>query len=132
MDVALADLFIRATLLISSDDVKVRIKSKGEIVRFMQQRLNTIDSGVERFREYVRLPIACGANPYLEVDLWNEERKIAVLFDSKEKLADIPLYRVARNEDVLLQKNGIKVVRLLLEDVCENLDYVLKQVEILV
>ena len=84
-----------------------------------------------RFRVYERLIIAYGANPYLEVDLWNEERKIAVLFDSKEKLADISLYRIARNEDVLLQKNGIKVVRLLLEDVCENLDDVLKQIELL-
>ena len=103
VDEALADLFIRATLSISSDEEKVRIKSKGEIVRFLQQRLNTIQGGLGRFREYVRLPIACGANPYLEVDLWNEERKVVVLFDSKGKLADILLYRVARNEDVLLQ-----------------------------
>ena len=131
VDEALADLFIRVTMSISSDEEKVRIKSKGEIVRFLQQRLNTIRGGLGRFREYVRLPIACGANPYLEVDLWNEERKVAVLFDSKEKLADILLYRIARNEDVLLQKNGIKVVRLLLEDVCENLDDVLKQIELL-
>ena len=50
----------------------------------------------------------------------------------RETVSDISLYRIARNEDVLLQKNGMKVVRLLLEDVCENLDYVLKQIEILV
>ena len=132
VDVALADLFLRATLSISSDDARIRINSKGEIVRFLQHRLNTIDGGTVQFKEFERLPIACGCNPYLEVDLWSEKSKIAIFIDNMAKLSDISLYRIARNEDVLLQKNGMKVVRLLLEDVCENLDYVLKQIEILV
>ena len=85
-----------------------------------------------QFKEFERLPIACGGNPYLEVDLWSKESKIAIFIDNMAKLSDISLYRIARNEDVLLQKNGMKVVRLLLEDVCENLDYVLKQINILV
>ena len=37
-----------------------------------------------------------------------------------------------RFESAKTGKNGMKVVRLLLEDVCENLDYVLKQINILV
>ena len=46
----------------------------------------------------------------------------------RETVSDISLYRIVRNEDVLLQRNGMKVVRLLLEEICENLDYVLKQI----
>jgi hypothetical protein len=61
--------------------------------------------------------------------LWNEERKLAVMLDRKEELSDVEMYRIARYEDALLYKNGIKVFRCLIEDVCERLDDVLHQIE---
>ena len=130
IDVALADLFLRATLSLSETEEGTRaINSKGAVLRFLQKRLNTFNGRhLGRFKEGVRLPISCGINPYIEVDLWNEDRKSVVMLDSKEKLSDIEFYRIARYEDALLHKNGIKVFRFLVGDVCERLHDVLHQI----
>lgn len=127
VDVALADLFLRATLSLS-DETRA-VNSKGAVLRFLQKRLNTFN-GRDRgeFKEGVRLPISCGVNPHIEVDLWNEERKSAVMLDSEKELSDIEFYRIARHEDALLHKNGIKVFRFLVGDVCERLYDVLHQI----
>jgi hypothetical protein len=128
----LADLFLRATLTLSGDEDQIRvINSKGMVLRFLQERLNTLDGYSGQFKAAVRLPISCGINPHIEVDLWNEERKLAVMLDRKEELSDVDMYRIARYEDALLYKNGIKVFRCLIEDVCERLDDVLHQIELL-
>jgi hypothetical protein len=130
VDVALADLFLRATLTLSGDEDQIRvINPKGMVLRFLQERLNTLDGHSGQFKAAVRLPISCGINPHIEVDLWNEERKLAVMLDRKEELSDVEMYRIARYEDALLYKNGIKVFRCLIEDVCERLDDVLHQIE---
>ena len=129
VDVALADLFLRATLSLSGDDDdRCRINSKGAVLRFFQKRLNTLNGQMGQFKEGVRLPISCGINPHIEVDLWNDEKKFAVMLDSREELSDVELYRIARYEDALLHKTGIKVFRFLVEDVCERLHDVLHQI----
>ena len=129
VDVALADLFLRATLSLSGDeDERCRINSKGAVLRFLQKRLNTLNGNMGQFKESVRLPISCGINPHIEVDLWNDEKKFAVMLDSREELSDVELYRIARYEDALLHKTGIKVFRFLVEDVCERLHDVLHQI----
>ena len=51
--------------------------------------------------------------------------KVVVVLDSTSTLGDVEVYRRNRREDVLLQKNGYRVLRFLLEDVCGHLDNVL-------
>ena len=129
VDVALADLFLRATLTLSENEAETHVmNSKGAVLRFLQKRLNTLNGQTGQFKEGVQLPISCGINPHIEVDLWNEESKLAVMLDRKEDLSDVELYRIARHEDALLHKNGIKVFRFLVGDVCERLHDVLHQI----
>ena len=47
------------------------------------------------------------------------------MLDSASTLGDIEVYRRTRREDILLQKNGYRVLRFLVEDVCEHLDDIL-------
>ena len=65
VDVALADLFLRATLSLSGDDERCRINSKGAVLRFFQKRLNTLNGQMGQFKEGARLPISCGINPHI-------------------------------------------------------------------
>ena len=83
------------------------------------------------FARSFRLPIPCGVNPYLEVDVWSEKKRLAVMLDKSEFISDVALYRQSRHEDALLQRNGIRVIRFLVEDVCESLDTVLGEIEVL-
>ena len=69
----------------------------------------------------MRLPIPCGANPYLEVAFAAVREKLVILLDSSHDLADEEAYRRARREDFLLQKNGYRVLRFLVEDLCPRL-----------
>ena len=90
--------------------------------RFLVERLETLSETRGRFEANVRLPIPCGANPYLEVGLLSRRDRLAVMFDSEDGLGDAERYRLARREDWLLQKNGYRVFRLLAEDICVRLD----------
>ena len=74
-----------------------------------------------RIQPDVRLPIPCGANPYLEVAFAAVREKLVILLDSSHDLADEEAYRRARREDFLLQKNGYRVLRFLVEDICPRL-----------
>ena len=77
----------------------------------------------------VRLPIPCGANPYLEVGLMDSKGKIVVMLDPSSSIPGVEFYRSTRREDVLLQKNGYRVLRLLVEDVCTDLDAALDDIQ---
>ena len=69
----------------------------------------------------MRLLIPCGANPYLEVSFSASREKLVIFLDSSHDLADEEAYRRARREDFLLQKNGYRVLRFLVEDLCPRL-----------
>lgn len=71
------------------------------------------------------MPIPCGENPYVEVGLLHTNVKAVVVLDSASTLGDAEVYRRTRREDILLQKNGYRVLRFLVEDVCEHLDDIL-------
>ena len=58
-------------------------------------------------------------------DLLHTNVKVVVVLDSASTLGDIEVYRRNSREDILLQKNGYRVLRFLVEDVCGHLDYVL-------
>ena len=70
----------------------------------------------------------CRGAPVLEVDIWSEKKKLAIMLDTTESISEASLYRQARHEDALLQHNGIRVIRFLVEDICERLDSVLGEI----
>ena len=51
------------------------------------------------------------------------------MLDPSSSLAAVEFYRSTRREDVLLQKNGYRVLRLLVEDVCTDLDAALDDIQ---
>lgn len=75
------------------------------------------------------MPIPCGANPYIETGLLDAGRKLVLMLDSCASLADMAFYRNSRREDVLLQNNGYRVMRFLVEDVCANLSDTLDAIQ---
>ena len=131
VDVALADLFLRATLALhgesGSDDVKAN--SKDAALDFLFARLDSIDACKGMTARNARLPMPCGVNPYLEVDIWIEKKRLAIMLNTAESIIDTSLYRQARHEDAILQRNNCRVLRFLVEDVCERLDSVLGEIE---
>ena len=130
VDVALADLFLRATLALHGEDATdmIRGNAKNEALNFLIARLDSLEPYKQLFTRSLSLPIPCGVNPYLEVDVWSEKKKLAIMLDTTESISDASLYRQARHEDALLQHNGIRVIRSLVEDVCERLDSVLGEI----
>ena len=95
------------------------------MVAFLRERLDTLPEWKGKISSDVRLPIPSGGNPFVEVDLLSATDKIVVILDEIKDLSDVERYRLTRQEDRALQRNGYKVVRLLVEDVCENLAAVL-------
>ena len=133
VDVALADLFLRATLALDGegDAENIGVNAKEAALKFLLARLNSLDSCSGLFARSTRLPIPCGENPYLDVDIWSDKYKLAIMLDVAESFSDIAMYRLARHEDALLQLKGCCVLRFLVDDVCERLDAVLGEVKVL-
>ena len=120
---ALANLFVYATLQFDlNDGIRGRPTARAAVVKFLFERLESRAGTKGMFRLGERLPIPCGANPLVEVDLLDVSHKMVVMLDVCTEVSDIEAYRRARREDWLLQKNGYHVVRLLVEDVCTRLD----------
>ena len=123
---ALANLFVYATLQMElGEHALARPAAHAAVVAFLRERLDTLPEWKGKFSSDVRLPIPSGGNPFIEVDLLSATDKLAVIFDEIKDLSDVERYRLTRQEDRALQRNGYKVVRLLVEDVCENLAAVL-------
>ena len=131
VDIALADLFLSATLALCSERGADATSpgAKEAALKFLLARLDSLEGGRRLFARNVRLPIPCGANPYLEVDVWSEKNNLAIMLDTSESMSDISLYRLARHEDALLQRKGCRILRFLVEDVCERLDAVLGEID---
>ncbi len=126
VDEALADLFVYATLMFDlGERVVGRPETSVAVLKFLYERLESNPETKGMFQQCCRLPIPCGSNPYVEVDLACRKDKVVVALDSVSALGDVETYRRTRREDFLLQKNGYRVLRFLLEDVCEHLDDVL-------
>lgn len=134
VDVALADLFLRATLALQERDnvESVKVDAKDTALSFLFARLDSLGKSKGLFAQNCCLPIPCGANPYLNVDIWSERNRLAIMLDAQESISDISRYRLARREDALLQRNGCRVLRFLAEDVCERLHAVLGEIEMFV
>ena len=126
VDEALADLFVYATLQFDLDKrIACHADASDAVLRFLFERLESWSETRGRFRVGVRLPIPCGVNPYLEVNLAAIRHRLVVMLDRVSDLSELVAYRRRRREDALLQIRGYRVLRFLVEDVCEHLDDVL-------
>lgn len=126
-------MFLRATLALEGEGAPENIgaNAKEATLKFLLARLNSLDGSKGLFARSARLPIPCGVNPYLEVDIWSDKYKLAIMLDVGESLSDIARYRLARHEDALLQRKGCCALRFLVDDVCERLDAVFGEVKML-
>ena len=130
VDVALADLFVAATLKMTfGEELTAMPETKDAVVSFLLKRLDSLDGQKGKYRRDVRLPIPFGTNPYLQVDLCSEAEKKVIFIEDKAEIAKPAEFRRARRQDVLLQAGGYKVFRFLAEDVCEDLASVLDGIQ---
>jgi very-short-patch-repair endonuclease len=124
VDVPLADLFTHAAAqLIPTPEGYARARSAAEA--FLFRRVQTLAATSGRFALNARLPIQFDDRGEMEIDLLDEEARVAIELDGLQHLNDIEAYRRDRRKDLLLQENGYLVLRFLTEDVAKRLDFVL-------
>ncbi len=124
VDAPLADLFVHVAREPAADaEGAGRARSATEA--FLYRRLETLELTRGRFRLNAPLPIPFDGWGQMEVDLLDEEARLAIELDGGQHLADADAYRRDRRKDQLLQENGYFVLRFLAEDVGKNLDLVL-------
>ena len=75
-----------------------------------------------------RLDIPFGPNPFMEVDILCESKRLAVEIDGAFHFADAEHYRRDRRKDFLLQRSGYLVLRFLAEDVTRKLQQVVDEI----
>ena len=119
-DAATADLFVRAALANSGSVGTAR--SAAEL--FLFKFLDGLHQTKGLFTLNGRLDIPFGPNPYMEVDLLCESKRLAVEVDGAFHFEDAEHYRRDRRKDYLLQKNGYTVLRFLAEDVTHRLAHI--------
>ena len=128
VDVPLADLFVHAACRFSPTTEGIaRARSASEA--FLYCRLQTLPEAADRFRLNAKLPIAFDEVGEMEVDLLDEDARLAIELDGPQHLADTDAYRRDRRKDALLQENGYFVLRFLAEDVGKRLDEVLDTIK---
>ncbi len=131
VDIALADLFLRATF--ASNHIEAQagevLNAKTAAQKFLHARLESLQNFKGQFALSSRLPIRCGSNPWIEADFYSAKLKLAVMLDNAESLADIEAYRLKRREDLLLQKGGIMVLRWLADDVTARIGDLLDAIQ---
>lgn len=134
VDAALADLFLRATLALRpvASPSGETAPAKDAVLKFLHSRLESLQGFKGLFAPAVRLPIKCGANPYIEADLFSDKLKLAVMLDGEASLADVELYRIKRREDMLMQQNGVVVLRWLAGDAAERIGSLLDAISVVV
>ena len=123
-DAETADLFVRAALAISSSEDGARSASERFLFRFLDGFPQT--KGLFVLNGHIDIPF--GPNPFMEVDLICESKRLAVEIDGAFHFADAEHYRRDRRKDFLLQKNGYLVLRFLAEDVTRRLQQVMDEI----
>ncbi len=124
LDSPLANLFVHATVT-PPPNAKGADRARSATEAFLFRRLETLAETAGRFRLNVELPIPFDGWGRMEVDLLDEQSRIAIELDGGQHLDDADAYRRDRRKDALLQENGYLVLRFLAEDVGKNLDQVL-------
>jgi len=121
VDVPLANLFVHAAREPLPDAAGAgQARSASEA--FLFRRLESLAGTAGRFQLNRTLPIPFDMHGQMEVDLLDEESRLAIELDGAQHLADAEAYRRDRRKDVLLQENGYFVLRFLAEDIARHLD----------
>ena len=124
-DAETADLFVRAALEQAAPNGD-GARSASE--RFLFRFLDGLPQTKGLFAINGRLDIPFGPNPYMEVDLLCESKRLAVEIDGAFHFTDAEHYRRDRRKDFLLQKSGYLVLRFLSEDVTRRLKWVIDEI----
>lgn len=128
VDQPLAQLFVHATTP-QQQGTSGENCARSASEKFLFQRLQTLPSTNGKFALNTSLPIPFNDRSSMEVDFFCEEKKLIIELDGEQHLADADAYRRDRRKDVLLQENGIFVLRFLTTDLGKNLDRVLDAVQ---
>ncbi len=123
-DVETADLFVRAALADYGKDDGAR----SAVERFLFRFLDGLPQTKGLFTLNGRLDIPFGPNPFMEVDILCESKRLAVEIDGAFHFADAEHYRRDRRKDFLLQRSGYLVLRFLAEDVTRKLQQVVDEI----
>nr|MBP8261936.1 DUF559 domain-containing protein [Verrucomicrobiota bacterium] len=124
VDVPLANLFVHAARE-PLPDAEGAGQARSASEAFLFGRLESLPATAGRFRLNRTLPIPFDMHGQMEVDLLDEESRLAIELDGAQHLADPEAYRRDRRKDALLQENGYLVLRFLAEDVARHLDDVM-------
>ena len=124
VDAETADLFVRAALEMSGGEDSARSAAE----RFLFKFLDGLPKTKGLFALNGRIDVPFGPNPFMEVDLLCEAKRLAVEIDGAFHFADAEHYRRDRRKDFLLQKNGYLVLRFLSEDVTHRLSFVVDEI----
>jgi superfamily II DNA or RNA helicase/very-short-patch-repair endonuclease len=128
VDKPLASLFRNAARELSAGGQNVfRARSASEA--FLYKRLSSMKHTADRFQLNVELPIPFDGLGKMEVDLLDNDARIAIEIDGSQHLDDADAYRRDRRKDQLLQENDYFVLRFLAEDIGQQLDNVLNAIE---
>ena len=137
LDAAVADLFVHAALENLGDGAQPSPSGEAEsplsaarsaAEKLLFKYLDSMPQTKGLFSLNGRLPIPFGPNPFMEVDLLCETKRLAIEIDGAFHFATAENYRRDRRKDYLLQKAGYFVQRFLAEDVVKRLDTVFTEI----
>ncbi len=109
-----------------ASQLAARVRSEAE--RFLFECLQALPETRNLFRLNVRLPVKFGTTN-LEVDLLARSHRLAVEVDGYYHFQNVDAYRRDRRKDLLLQRQGYIVVRVLATDVVERMPSVLDTIK---
>lgn len=124
VDAPLARLFVHVARKFDTNaEGAARARSATEA--FLYRRLESLPETTGRFQLNAELPIPFDRWGNMEVDLLDQEYRLAVELDGGQHFSSADAYRRDRRKDALLQEHGYFVLRFLVEDVSKRLDNVL-------
>lgn len=100
-------------------------RSLAERILFEALQAHPVTRG--RFELNARMPFGFGPRP-AEIDLLSRRDRVAVEVDGYYHFVDADAYRRDRRKDVLLQRHGLFVVRVLADDVAHALESILDRI----
>ena len=115
VETSLAELFVHAAT--PADYIK-GARSSSEA--FLYKRLETLSETRGRFRLNTELPIPFNRRSTMEVDFLCAEAKLVIELDGIQHLQDEVAWRSDRQKDLLLQRHGYMVMRILTTDVANS------------
>ena len=120
---SLAELFVHAAVPV---DATVHARSSSEA--FLYKRLKTLPETRGRFQLNTELPIPFNQRSGMEIDFLCADARLVIELDGIQHLQDEMAWRSDRQKDLLLQRHGYMVMRILTTDIAKNLDATLDSI----